>query len=127
MADREGRKTEGNNNIDQFTVCALRVFGLRMVVLGTGSYGGELEGFLRRQGRIERDQMWQMKLRIPITNRISRASAFGIFGDIPTDGTEEIPVTLGDCSASGAQKYRAFARVAGEIEGAEKDPRTLPC
>ena len=61
MSEREHKTVNGFNKIDEFTVCALRGFGLRKTVLGTGTYGTELEQCLRRQARSEKDRLWQEK------------------------------------------------------------------
>ena len=113
--------------MEQLTVCALRGFGLRKITLGTNTYGPELESCLRRQARSERDRLWHDKLRIPITNRMAKAAASGLFGNVASGGTDEITVTLGDCIAMDASRYRAHRWDGEKIEPANKEPQTMAC
>ena len=127
MADNEEKKAGGMSKLDQFTVCALRGFGCFEVESCTGIYGQELEGAIRRQTRNDRDFLRRKKLRIPITNRIAKASPTGRFGNVTGNGTDEISVTLADCFALDHQKYRAYRWEWEKIESANKEPHTLAC
>ena len=83
MADKEDRRAGCNAGIEQITVCALRGFGTHKVVLGSGTYGPELEACLRRQARSKKDHLWRIKCKVPISNRIAKAAASGRFGKSP--------------------------------------------
>ena len=96
MGDREGRKAGGLVNLEQFTVCAIRGFGVHKVALCVGAYGSELESIMRRQGRSEKGFLRHPKLGIPTPNRIAEAASGGRFGNITGDGTDEISSTIND-------------------------------
>ena len=127
MADKEEKRAGCNTKIEQFTVCALRGFGTHKVVLGTGTYGQELEACLRRQARSGEDHLWRMKCKIPISNRIARAAPSGRFGNITGEGTDEITATLADCFALDSSKYRSHKWDGEKIEPVGKEPHTLSC
>ena len=127
MAEKEERKSGPPSKVEQLTVCALRGFGLHKVMMGTNTYGPELESCLRRQARSERDRLWHAKLRIPITNRIAKAASSGLFGNVASEGTDEITVTLGDCIAMDASRYRPHRWDGEKIEPANKEPQTMAC
>ena len=101
VRDREEKKAGCFCQTDQFVVVALRGFGLRKTILGTGTYGAELEQVLRRQGRSEKDRLCNKKLKIVITNRIARAASCGRFGFRPGEGGEYISIATADCSPPG--------------------------
>ena len=110
LADRDGRKIGAPSKVEQFTVCALRWFGTHKLSLGTGTYGAEMESCLRRKARSERDRLWHGKLKIPIANRVAEASSSGAFGNIASEGTDEVTITLADCVAMDSTRYRAHRR-----------------
>ena len=83
VGGRKEKEAGGYSKIDQFVVVALRGFGMHKTILGTGTYGAELEDCLRRQGKSERDRLWNKKMRMVITNRVARAAASGRFGYHP--------------------------------------------
>ena len=125
MAYKEEKIDGCNTKIEQFTGSPLRGFGLHKVVLGTGTYGHGVDACLRRQGRSGKDRLWSQKLKIPISNRIARASTSGRFGNYPVGGAEEVPVTLSDCFALGAPKCQNHTCGGGKLEPTNKEPRTL--
>ena len=127
MADQEDRKEGGMPNLEQFTVCALLGFGCREIDLRTGAYGRELGSSLRRQARTERDHRWHRKLKIPITNRISKAASAGRFGNVSGDGSDDLTVTLADSNAIDTQKYKSPKWGGEKLETPNKGPRTLAC
>ena len=127
MQDRDDRKAGAPSKVEQFTVCALRGFGSHMATLATGTYGKEMESCLQRQGRSERDRLWRDKLRIPITNRIAKAAASGLFGNAEADVANEITITLRDCIPLDSVRYRAHRWGGEKIEPAGKEPQTMNC
>ena len=107
MTDRDGRKSGEPSNVDQFTVCALRGFGTHKVSLATGTYGVEMENCIRRQARSELDRLWREKLKIPIANRVAKASPSCRFGDVESERTDEITIALSDCTPLDSARCRA--------------------
>ena len=107
MQDRDDRKADAPSKAEQFTVCALRGFGSHKATLATETYVEEMGSCLQSQGRSERDWLWREKLRIPITNRIAKEAASGLFGNAEADGTNEITATLCDCIPLDSVRYRA--------------------
>ena len=77
MADREQQTLGRYSKMDEFTVCALRGFGTHKTVLGTGTYGSELEQCLRRQARCELDKLRKEEIRFPINNRVAQGGSAG--------------------------------------------------
>ena len=106
-------------------VVALRGFGMRKTILGAGTYGGELEECLRRQGKSERDRLWNKKMRIVITNRIAKAAASGRFGFHPGEGGQEVSVTLADCFPLDSVRYKGYTWDGSKLEAKGKEPHTL--
>ena len=125
MADKEETRAGCNTKVEQFTVCALRGFCTHKVVLGTGTYGPELETCLRRQARSEKDHLWRMKLKFPVSNRIAKAAASGRFGNIVGEGADEVSITLSDCFPLDGAKYRAHKWDGEKVEPAGQEPHTL--
>ena len=113
------------SKLEHFTVCALRGFGCFKVDIFTGIYGQELESALRRQARTDRDFSRRKKLKIPIANRIAKGSPAGRFGNAPGDGTDELSVTLADCFALDAHKYKAFKWGGEKVGPPNREPHTL--
>ena len=97
------------------------------MLLGTGTYGAELTNCLQRQGKSERDRLWQSKPRIPISNRIDKSAAGGRFGDILGEGADEVSITLADCIALDATRYKAHRRDGEKLETQGEEPRTMAC
>ena len=127
ISDREVKTTAGYSKIDEFVVCALRGFGLHKTALGTGTYGAELEQCLRRQARIQRDRLWQEKIRFLITNRIAKGCSTGRFGMFDGEGGEDVCVALADCFPLDAAKYRAGTCGGAKMEEKKSDPHTMSC
>ena len=126
ISDRE-KAQNGIHKIDEFTVVALRGFGKYKTVLGTGTYGPELEQCLRRQARSEKDKLWQEKIRFILTNRIARGASTGRFGSFEGEGGEETSITLADCFAVDAVKYRAGTWDGTRLEEKKSEPHTMSC
>ena len=122
VRDREEKKAGGFCKTDQFVVVALRGFGLRKTTLGTGTYGAELEQVLRRQGRSEKDRLWNKKLRIIITNRMARVASCGRFGFHPGEGGEDISITTADCFPLGGAKYKGYVWDGEKLRRKGKNP-----
>ena len=108
-------------------MCALRGFGTFKVSLGTATYGEEMENCIRRQGRSERDRFRREKLRIPISYRIAKAATTGSFGNVVSEGTSELTITLADCIAMDSIRYRAHRWDGEKTEAAGKEPQTMNC
>ena len=127
MSEREHKKTSGFSKIDEFTVCALRGFGMRKTVLGTRTYGAELEQCLRRQARIERDRLRGEKILFVITNRVAKGGSTGRFGTFEGEGAEDVSVTLADCFALDAVKYKSVTWGGAKLGDRKSEPRTISC
>ena len=127
IADREHKTAGGYIQLGEFTACALRGFCLLKTVMGGGTYGPELEQCLRRQARSERDRLWRDKIRFLITNRISRADSAGRFGVFDGEGSGEVSITLPDCFALDAVKYKGCTWDGTKLEGKKSEPHTASC
>ena len=125
MADRHDRKSGARRKVVQFTVFAFRGFGIHHTSLASGAYGDEMERLPMRQARPERYLIWREKLRIPITNQIAKAASSGLFGNVASEGTDRISVTLGDCIALGSSSCRSNHWGGGKIEPPSKGPQTM--
>ena len=120
-----GKSQNGYHKIGEFTVCALRGFGMHKTVLCTGKYGSELEQCLRRQARSERGRPWQGKIRFILTNRIARGASTGRFGVFEGEGAEEVSIILADCFAVDAVKYKAGTWDGTKLEEKKSEPHTM--
>ena len=127
LADRDDRRSGAPSKVDQFTVCALRGFGVHRVVLGTGTYGAEMESCIRTQARSEKDKLRHDKLRVPISNRIARAASSGAFGCALSEGTDEISVCLSGCIALDSSRYKTHRWGGEKIEPIGKNPHSTGC
>ena len=124
VADREEIKAGGCFKTDQFMACALRGFGLHNTALGTGTYGDELGKCIRRQGKSEKDRLWNKKDRIVITDRISRTASSGRFGYHPGGCDEVGSIALEDCYPLGGPKYKNYLWDGDELGSKGKAPHT---
>lgn len=95
MVDRGDRKAGAPSKVGQFTVCALRGFGIRKVTMAIGTYDNEMESCLVRQARSGRDRFRRAKLKIPIA------------GNVASDGANAIDATMGGCVSPESARYRA--------------------
>lgn len=121
MADSEDRRIGWFNNADQYAVCALRGFGLHRAVLGTGTYGAELEHRLRLQARSVKSRVRHGELKFIITNRIARAASTGGFGSAVGEGME-ILLLPWLAVPMGAREYRSCTWGGAEIEDKRSGP-----
>ena len=83
--------------ITKYVAYAMRGFGTFAPTLGLGVYGLELQKALRRQANSLKYALWDLEIRVPISNRISSGVDLVSWGaEDGKLGTKD-SVMLGDC------------------------------
>ena len=131
MGGRMGELGQSNNKemklerFQEYVVFDTRGFGLFKTTIGTGCYSGELEASLKRQSVTHREILSRQGVRVPVTNRIARASPlldWGLdYGSTPGANT----LMLNDFAPWPATKLDEFRISGDKLEVRGKAPASI--
>ena len=110
--------------VNKYTAYALRGFGMFCPEVGRGVYGLELQKALRRQADGLKHSLWNLKIRVPLTNRITAGIALVSWGaEDGKTGTKE-SIMLGDCYPLDTRSFDHFRLSGDKLEDHGKQPTT---
>ena len=99
--------------VTKYAVYAVRGFGTFKPAIGLGVFGVDLQKTIRRQANGLKHALWDLKIRVPITNRISTGIALMRWGaEDGKQGSKE-SIMLGDCYPMDSQSFEQF-KLSGE-------------
>ena len=111
--------------VTRYTVYAARGFGTFSPVIGIGVYGAELQKAIRRQANGLKHTLWNLKIRVPITNRIATGIALMRWGSEDGRHSGKDTIMLGDCYPMDSHNFETFKLSGDKIEDHGKQPSTV--
>ena len=113
------------NKVTKYSVFAARGFGTFNPTIGRGVYGIELQKALRRQANSLKHTLWDLKIRVPITNRIASGMALINWGAEDGVHGSKDAIMLGDCYPLDSQNFESFRISGDKTEDHGKQPATV--
>ena len=111
--------------VNKYTAYALRGFGMFSPEVGRGVYGIELQTALRRQSNSLKRSLWNLKIRAPLTNRITAGIALASWGSEDGKTGSKESITMGDCYPRDTRSFDQFRLSGDKLEEHGKQPTTV--
>ena len=101
-----------------------RGFGTFNHALGRGVYGAELQKALRSQSNGLKHTLWDLKIRVPRTNRIATGMALGRWGAEGGKYGSEEAIMIGVCFPLDSQSCGQFRHIGDNLEARGEPAQT---
>ena len=111
--------------VNKYTAYAARGFGTFKPGVGLGVYGIEMQKSLRRQANGLHPTLRDLKIRVPITNRIASGMALFSWGADDGKTGPKDAIILGDCYPLDTRSFEQYKISGGGTEESGKQPTTV--
>ena len=111
--------------VNKYTTHALRGYGAFDVSFGGGLFGAELQKSLKRQANALKHRLWELKIRIPFTNRLISGIALVSWGAEDGRTGHKDAILLNGCFPLDSQAFDKFKLVDDKLEAHGRAPATM--
>ena len=120
--EKDGGIEDVWNRLTETTTFALTGFGVFKTSLGAGAYKLEREASSLRHGITDKDRFWGKGLRVPIGNRVAKASGALTWGVLAEKTAAEEALLAADCAPMPMGAYEAVTPDAKKLDPRGKPP-----
>ena len=111
--------------VNNYTTYALRGFGSFNVAMGRGLYSLERQKSTRRQANALNHRLWELKIRVPMTNRLINGISLASWGAEDGRVRHKNTILLNDCFPIDSTASDKFKLTDDKVEEHGRPPATM--